>query len=104
MSASAYATFDREPPRAGIRLADSDHAARLAAVRAEARAPALRDAWQTMPESWRIVLVMLACSQLGKPEQIARQPWGSFSEVDQLEMAIAARRGASVLGPFGAVA
>ena len=52
----------------------------------------------------RIVVVMLACDQDGKPDVIARQPWDSFSAVDQLAMASAARLARAELAEFAAVA
>lgn len=103
MSAHPHQPFERAP-HAGIPAAASEHAARLAAVRADVRAVALRDAWKTMPAPWRTVLVMLACSQPGRPERIAEQPWESFSLGDQLEMAHCARKGVEKLTFFAAVA
>lgn len=103
MSAHPHQPFD-DAPHAGIPLAASEHAARLAALRDERRAVALKDAWKSMPETWRTVLVMLACSQAGRPELLARQPWESFCLGDQLEMARAARGGVESLVFFASVA
>jgi len=104
MSAHPHQLFEQTPAARGIPLSASEHAARLAAVRAEARAVALKDAWKSMPLPWRTVLVMLACSQPGRPERIAEQPWESFSLGDQLEMAICAKKGGEAYRFFGAVA
>jgi len=104
MSAHPHALFERAAPHAGVCLAATPHAEKLAEVRAASQARALKDAWKSMPQSWRTVLVMLACSQPGKPERIAEQPWESFSLEDQIEMAICARKGAEVYRFFGAVA
>lgn len=103
MSAHPHQPFERAP-HAGIPLSASEHATRLSALRDERRAVAIKDAWKTMPETWRTVLVMLACSQPGRPELLARQPWESFSHGDKIEMARAARAGVESLVFFAAVA
>lgn len=47
--------------------------------------------WRAMSERTRVVLVMLAASTDGNPQDVARQPWESFSDGDKASMAACAR-------------
>ena len=105
MSAHPHVIFARPTaPHVGVTRAEAVGAARLAEIRAEARAAALPRLWQELDMSMRIVLVMLGCGQAGKAEVIAKQPWGSFSAADQLAMASSARLVRECLSDIAAVA
>jgi hypothetical protein len=103
MSACAYSPFDRAQRTAGT-LPPADIAARLAAIRAVDREAALPRLWRELPQSTRTVLVMLACGQRGDPYRIAKQPWDSFSRVDQESIASTCRQVVVDLSQLAAVA
>lgn len=82
-------------------------AERLAALRSAAAARAAATAMSAEPKKWaemdpsvRQVLVMLASAQKGDPMRLARQPWGAFSQADQIAMAGTARMLHGVLAPW----
>lgn len=103
MSASAYASFEPAAPHVGVHA--PAHVAEVrAAIRAGKFTVTMRDVWSRLPMALRIVVVMLACDQTGKPDVIARQPWDSFSARDQLAMASSARMVRAELAEFAAVA
>ncbi|MDN3921495.1 hypothetical protein [Roseateles violae] len=47
--------------------------------------------WAGIPESTRLLIVMVACEAPGEPQRLCRQPWDSFSATDQCRMASSAR-------------
>jgi hypothetical protein len=84
-----------------------DAAAKLAELRSASAARAAASAMSVEPKKWaemdvsvRTVLVMLASTQKGDPDRIARQPWGAFSQADQIAMAGTARMLHGVLAPW----
>lgn len=103
MSAGAYAKFDKPTAHAGVR--PPAHVMEFrSAIRAGKFSAELLGMWARLDMTMRIVVVMIGCSQPGKPEDIAHQPWDSFSTSDQVEMASAARKMLSALAEFAAVA
>lgn len=103
MSASAYGQFERSS-HVGVPRPPADLAERLAAIRAIDREAALPRLWRELPQSTRTILVMLACGQQGDPYRIAKQPWESFSRVDQEAIASTSRAVVADLSKLAAVA
>lgn len=103
MSAGAYSQFERST-HVGVPRPQAEIAARLAAVRAIDREAALPRLWRELPQSTRTILVMLACGQQGDPYRIAKQPWESFSRVDQEAIASTSRAVVADLSKLAAVA
>jgi hypothetical protein len=103
MSASAYSPFEHVA-HVGAPRPPAEFAVRLAAVRPTVREAAVTTLWRELPESTRRILVYLAVNQSGDPDRIAKQPWDSFSRIDQEGLASTARALIVDLSAFSVVA